>query len=156
MWNGDDMNYDDDDNDDLGLDEIVAAIGEQNDGPPLVVEEVHEYNKEDNLVIQDEPIDTSTYKIVSQPNTGHPSDRAEQLERWWPNTHTFHFPSCELGVTPLDFTMITGLSIGLGHLIPYDDSLEKEDKMEEYFPRLAGNKNYENKGIRFSRGDRVC
>lgn len=30
------------------------------------------------------------------------------VERWWPTTHTFHFNSFELGLTPLDFFMITG------------------------------------------------
>ncbi|KAM7518475.1 hypothetical protein LguiB_017437 [Lonicera macranthoides] len=27
--------------------------------------------------------------------------------RWWDTTHTFHLPTCELGFTPLDFTMLT-------------------------------------------------
>lgn len=30
------------------------------------------------------------------------------VERWWPTTHTFHFNTFELGLTPLDFFMITG------------------------------------------------
>ncbi|KAF6145255.1 hypothetical protein GIB67_041450 [Kingdonia uniflora] len=33
------------------------------------------------------------------------------IERWWPTTHTFLFPFAEIGVTPLDFTMLTSLSI---------------------------------------------
>ncbi|KAF6152648.1 hypothetical protein GIB67_008085 [Kingdonia uniflora] len=33
-------------------------------------------------------------------------------ERWWPTTHTFLFPCGEIGVTPLDFTMLKSLSIG--------------------------------------------
>ena len=28
--------------------------------------------------------------------------------RCWDTTHTFHLPTCELGFTPLDFTMLTG------------------------------------------------
>lgn len=27
--------------------------------------------------------------------------------RWWDSTHTFHLPTCEICITPLDFTMLT-------------------------------------------------
>lgn len=30
------------------------------------------------------------------------------VERWWPTTHSFHFPNFELGFTPLDLYMISG------------------------------------------------
>ncbi|KAF6152698.1 hypothetical protein GIB67_021358 [Kingdonia uniflora] len=33
-------------------------------------------------------------------------------ERWWPTTDMFLFPCAEIGVTPLDFTILTSLSIG--------------------------------------------
>ncbi|KAF8406117.1 hypothetical protein HHK36_008197 [Tetracentron sinense] len=32
-------------------------------------------------------------------------------ERWFGETNTFHFPCCELGLTPLDFVMLTGIRI---------------------------------------------
>ena len=43
--------------------------------------------------------------------------------RWYKTTHTFHFPCGELGLTPLDFSMLTGISIGVGAYppLPYDD-----------------------------------
>ena len=28
--------------------------------------------------------------------------------RWWDTTHTFQLPKCEIGITPFDFTMLTG------------------------------------------------
>ena len=31
--------------------------------------------------------------------------------RWWDTTHTFHLSTCEIGFTPLDFTMLTGTHI---------------------------------------------
>ncbi|KAF6157602.1 hypothetical protein GIB67_037175, partial [Kingdonia uniflora] len=44
-------------------------------------------------------------------------------ERWWPTTHTFLFPCAEIGVTPLDFTMLTSLSIGrYPTQVSYDDT----------------------------------
>ncbi|KAF6175966.1 hypothetical protein GIB67_003454 [Kingdonia uniflora] len=43
-------------------------------------------------------------------------------ERWWPTTHMFLFPCMEIRVTPLDFTMLTSLSIGRYRTqVPYDD-----------------------------------
>lgn len=33
-------------------------------------------------------------------------------ERWFWETNTLHLPSCEIGPTPVDWTMITGLSFG--------------------------------------------
>ncbi|KAF6148155.1 hypothetical protein GIB67_011930 [Kingdonia uniflora] len=44
-------------------------------------------------------------------------------ERWWPTTHTFMFPCAKIEVTPLDFTMLTSLSIGrYPTQVPYDDA----------------------------------
>ncbi|KAK1397328.1 hypothetical protein POM88_007191 [Heracleum sosnowskyi] len=34
------------------------------------------------------------------------------MERWFSETNTLHLPCCELGPTPLDWTMITGLRFG--------------------------------------------
>ncbi|KAL7198026.1 hypothetical protein ACSBR2_020529 [Camellia fascicularis] len=31
------------------------------------------------------------------------------MERWFSETNTLHLPSCEIGPTPMDWTMITGL-----------------------------------------------
>ena len=31
------------------------------------------------------------------------------VERWWDTTHTFHLPLVELGISPYDFTFITGM-----------------------------------------------
>ena len=39
-------------------------------------------------------------------------------ERWWATTNTFHFSFGEMTVTPLDFSMLTGLRCG-GSPIPY-------------------------------------
>ncbi|KAF6165891.1 hypothetical protein GIB67_012788 [Kingdonia uniflora] len=44
-------------------------------------------------------------------------------EHWWPTTQTFLFPCAEIRVTPLDFTMLTSLSIGrYPTQVPYDDA----------------------------------
>ncbi|KAF8387986.1 hypothetical protein HHK36_026652 [Tetracentron sinense] len=48
------------------------------------------------------------------------SDRrliAALCERWFGDTNTFHFPCCELAITPLDFVMLTGIQI-VGEVIP--------------------------------------
>ncbi|KAF6159037.1 hypothetical protein GIB67_022192 [Kingdonia uniflora] len=44
-------------------------------------------------------------------------------ECWWPTTHTFLFPCAEIGVTPINFTILTSLSIGrYPTQVPYDDA----------------------------------
>ncbi|KAF8403320.1 hypothetical protein HHK36_011422 [Tetracentron sinense] len=48
------------------------------------------------------------------------SDRrlvAALCERWFGETNTFHFPCCELAITPLDFVILTGIPI-VGKVIP--------------------------------------
>ena len=45
-------------------------------------------------------------------------------ERWWDTTHTFHFPWGEAGITPLDFTMLTGMSVGAGDTVPFDEGMK--------------------------------
>ncbi|KAF6155071.1 hypothetical protein GIB67_035818 [Kingdonia uniflora] len=45
------------------------------------------------------------------------------IGRWWLTTHTFLFLCAEIGITPLDFTMLTSLSIGrYPTQVPYDDT----------------------------------
>ena len=39
-------------------------------------------------------------------------------ERWWATTNTFHFNFGEMTITPLDFSMLTGLPCG-GTAIPF-------------------------------------
>ena len=55
-------------------------------------------------------------------------------ERWWDITHTFHFPWGEVGITPLDFTMLTCMSVGAGDIVLFDESLEMFEVAEMYFP----------------------
>jgi hypothetical protein len=43
------------------------------------------------------------------------------IERWWDTTHTFHFPQGEIGITPLDVTMLTGMSVGRGRAVTFGD-----------------------------------
>lgn len=38
-----------------------------------------------------------------------PSYLVALMERWFSETNTLHLPSCEIGPTPVDWTMITGL-----------------------------------------------
>ncbi|XP_074359721.1 uncharacterized protein LOC141699793 [Apium graveolens] len=46
-------------------------------------------------------------------------------ERWFAETNTLHLPCCELGPTPLDWTMITGLRFG-GQPIELDTEYDKK------------------------------
>ncbi|KAF6155419.1 hypothetical protein GIB67_019945 [Kingdonia uniflora] len=59
------------------------------------------------------------------------------VERWWPFTHTFHFPCGELGFTPLDFIMLTGISFGRGRELPYDERYSKLKEVEKMFPGIT-------------------
>ncbi|KAF6166511.1 hypothetical protein GIB67_005373, partial [Kingdonia uniflora] len=43
------------------------------------------------------------------------------IEHWWPTTHTFHLPCGELGITHRDFTMLTGIGIGTGEPMEFDE-----------------------------------
>ncbi|KAF6172688.1 hypothetical protein GIB67_042011 [Kingdonia uniflora] len=58
------------------------------------------------------------------------------VERWWPSTHTFHFPCGKLGFTPLDFVMLTGFKFGLGRELPYDEMYSKLEEAEKIFPGI--------------------
>ncbi|KAF6162862.1 hypothetical protein GIB67_021011, partial [Kingdonia uniflora] len=44
------------------------------------------------------------------------------VEHWWATTHTFHLPCGELGITPRDFTVHTGIGIGIGEPMVLDES----------------------------------
>ncbi|KAF6156659.1 hypothetical protein GIB67_017795 [Kingdonia uniflora] len=43
------------------------------------------------------------------------------IERWWPTTHAFHLPCGELGITPRDFAVLTGIDIGTGEPMEFDE-----------------------------------
>ncbi|KAL8147478.1 protein MAINTENANCE OF MERISTEMS-like [Apium graveolens] len=47
------------------------------------------------------------------------------MERWFAETNTLHLPCCEIGPTPLDWTMITGVRFG-GELIKLNSKYETE------------------------------
>ena len=42
-------------------------------------------------------------------------------ERWWATTNTFHFSFGEMTITPLDFSMLTGLPCGGTAILFYRD-----------------------------------
>ncbi|KAL7250488.1 hypothetical protein ACSBR1_012491 [Camellia fascicularis] len=46
------------------------------------------------------------------------------VERWWDTTDSFHFSSIgELTLTPYDFSMLTGLRVGVGSTISFDPDM---------------------------------
>lgn len=55
---------------------------------------------------------------------------------WWKTTHTFHFSFGEMGITPLDFTMLTGIAIGQGATLPYDEVFQDYARLSDLFPHL--------------------
>ncbi|KAF6172777.1 hypothetical protein GIB67_042816 [Kingdonia uniflora] len=58
-------------------------------------------------------------------------------ERWWPTTHTFLFPCAEIEVTPLNFTMLTLLSIGRYPThVPYDDTWSILSNARQLLPNI--------------------
>ncbi|KAF6162484.1 hypothetical protein GIB67_026322 [Kingdonia uniflora] len=59
------------------------------------------------------------------------------VERWWPSIHIFHFPCEELGFTPLDFVMLTGISFGRGRELPYDERYSKLEEVKKIFPGIT-------------------
>ncbi|KAF6157637.1 hypothetical protein GIB67_037210 [Kingdonia uniflora] len=70
---------------------------------------------------------------------GNSDNRLIQVltKRWWPTTHTFLFPCTEIGVTPLDFTMLTSLSIGrYPTQVPYDDTWSILSNARQLFPNI--------------------
>ncbi|KAF6136663.1 hypothetical protein GIB67_016119 [Kingdonia uniflora] len=71
------------------------------------------------------------------------------VERWWPNTHTFHLPYGELGITPKDFTVLTGIGIGIGEPIIFEDFYTKYGKALTIFPAMEF-KDYEKGCVSFA------
>ncbi|KAF6145257.1 hypothetical protein GIB67_041452, partial [Kingdonia uniflora] len=59
------------------------------------------------------------------------------VERWWPSTHTFHFPCGELGFIPLDFVMLTGRSFVRGRELPYSKRYSKIEEAKKMFPGIT-------------------
>ncbi|KAF6165942.1 hypothetical protein GIB67_012839 [Kingdonia uniflora] len=59
------------------------------------------------------------------------------LERWWPSSHTFHFPYLDLDFIPLDFVMLMCLKFGLGCEVPYDRRYSKLEEAEKMFPGIT-------------------
>ncbi|KAK1397326.1 hypothetical protein POM88_007189 [Heracleum sosnowskyi] len=58
-------------------------------------------------------------------------------ERWFAETNTIHLPCCEIGPTPLDWTMITGLRF-VGRRIKLDVDGELPKEKEEKVRKLLG------------------
>ncbi|KAF6172231.1 hypothetical protein GIB67_024853 [Kingdonia uniflora] len=52
-------------------------------------------------------------------------------------SNTFHFPCVVLGFTPLDFIMLTGISFGRGHELPYDKRYSKLEEAEKMFSGIT-------------------
>ncbi|KAF6159268.1 hypothetical protein GIB67_032039 [Kingdonia uniflora] len=59
------------------------------------------------------------------------------IEHWWPTMDTFLFPYAEIGVMPLDFTMLTSFSIDryLTH-VPYDDAWSVLSNVKQLLPNI--------------------
>ncbi|KAF6146510.1 hypothetical protein GIB67_037810 [Kingdonia uniflora] len=56
------------------------------------------------------------------------------VERWWATTHTFY--RGELGITPRDFTVYTGIGIGTGESMVLDESYTKYGNALKKFPDM--------------------
>jgi hypothetical protein len=85
-------------------------------------------------------IDLACWGRFFKINTGRSSKRIVEalVERWWDTTHTFHLPCGELGFTPLDWTMLTGLPIGVGDPPPcIDDDYSFEVVKSHFFPEIS-------------------
>ncbi|KAF6173977.1 hypothetical protein GIB67_039928, partial [Kingdonia uniflora] len=71
------------------------------------------------------------------------------VERWWPSTRTFHLPYGELGITPKDFTVFTGIGIGIGEPIIFEDFYAEYVKALTIFPAMEF-KDYEKGCVSFA------
>ncbi|KAF6135635.1 hypothetical protein GIB67_028206 [Kingdonia uniflora] len=58
------------------------------------------------------------------------------IEHWWPTTHTFHLPYGELGITLRDFTVLTGIGIGTGKPMEFDESSTDYGNAIRVFPDM--------------------
>ncbi|KAF6164185.1 hypothetical protein GIB67_010155 [Kingdonia uniflora] len=84
-------------------------------------------------------VDSMGFADFCSINTGNSDNRLIHalVERWWPSTHTFHFPCGDLGFTPLDFVMLTGISFGRGRKLPYDERYSKLEEAKKMFPGIT-------------------
>ncbi|KAF6142143.1 hypothetical protein GIB67_037061 [Kingdonia uniflora] len=84
-------------------------------------------------------VDDMGYADFCSINTGNLDNRLIHalVERWWPSTHICYFPCGELGFTPLDFVMLTGISFGRGRELPYDERYSKLEEAENMFPGIT-------------------
>ncbi|KAF6168462.1 hypothetical protein GIB67_005014 [Kingdonia uniflora] len=84
-------------------------------------------------------VDDMGFEKFCSINAGNSNNRLIHalVEQWWPSTHTFHFPCEELGFTPLDFAMLTGISFGRGHELSYDERYSKLEEAEKMFPGIT-------------------
>ncbi|KAF6136765.1 hypothetical protein GIB67_020087 [Kingdonia uniflora] len=58
-------------------------------------------------------------------------------ERWWPTTYTFLFPCAEIGITPLDFTILISLLISrYPTQVSYDDAWSVLSNARQLFPNI--------------------
>ncbi|KAF6157833.1 hypothetical protein GIB67_003733 [Kingdonia uniflora] len=64
------------------------------------------------------------------------------VKHWWPTTHTIHLPCRELGITPKDFTVLTGIGIGTGDLMIFEDFYTEHGNALTIFPNMES-KDYE-------------
>ncbi|KAF6158138.1 hypothetical protein GIB67_014932 [Kingdonia uniflora] len=71
------------------------------------------------------------------------------VERRWPTTHTFHLPCGELGITPRDFTVLTGIGIGTGDPMIFEDFYTEYGKALRIFPNMES-KDYEKGCVSFA------
>ncbi|XP_026442985.1 protein MAIN-LIKE 1-like [Papaver somniferum] len=59
------------------------------------------------------------------------------VERFWDTTNTFHLPFGEIGFTPLDWVMLTGVTIGDGLEVPYNsEKYQFEYVRDNIFPYI--------------------
>ncbi|KAF6158135.1 hypothetical protein GIB67_014929 [Kingdonia uniflora] len=71
------------------------------------------------------------------------------VEHWWATTHTFHLPCGELGITPRDFTVHTGIGFGIGEPMVLDESYTEYGNALRIFPDMKS-KDYEKRCISFA------
>ncbi|KAF6149728.1 hypothetical protein GIB67_017461 [Kingdonia uniflora] len=60
-------------------------------------------------------------------------------ERWWLTTHAFLFSCAEIGVTPLDFQMLTSLFGRYPTQVPYDDAWSILSNARQLLPNTESN-----------------
>ncbi|KAF6134521.1 hypothetical protein GIB67_028542 [Kingdonia uniflora] len=83
-------------------------------------------------------VDSMGFADFCSINAGNSDNRLIHalVERWWPSIHTFYFPCGELGFTPLDFVMLTGIYFGRGRELSYDERYSKLEEAEKRFPGI--------------------